>query len=70
MDDIGLGEFLVNFGYACFIVVFSIVFLVARFGIKVNTVNSLILSVFFGTIGYLAAPYLFSILLSLLGYSL
>ena len=69
MDDIGLGNFLIQFGYVCGVVFFVLVLLLAKYLIRVNALSSLILATFAGFLGYFASPYLFYILFSLLGYS-
>ena len=69
MDDVGLGGYLSNFGYGCAVVLFVVVFLLAKYVIRMSTVNSFILAFFVGVGGYLASPYVFFFLFSLLGYS-
>jgi|GEM_PF-4253628 hypothetical protein len=69
MDDIGLGGYLAHFGYECGVVLFLVVFLIAKYATKINLLSSLILALFAGALGYFASPYLFFLLFSLMGYS-
>ena len=69
MDDIGLGGYLLRFGYECGVILFFVVFLLAKYALKLRVVNSIILAAFAGVVGYFVSPYLFFVMFSLLGYS-
>ena len=59
LDSIGLGEFLVDLGALCGIVLFSGTFLICKMILKMNIIWSSLIAICLGVLGFFASPYLF-----------